>query len=97
MPALRAIVSVEVPSSPCSPNSSSATARISSRRSSAVLRVVVAGFTCWKLALTHKCCQDLLPATGPAAHELRVAAQRRGRGEHLVGEQVAGEPPYVLA
>src|SRR4029077_21036376 len=42
----------EVPCRPCSPNSSSATTRISSRLSSAVFRAVTA-FTRWKLALTH--------------------------------------------
>src|ERR671923_1333449 len=41
MPARRAIASVDVPWSPCSPNSSSAAARISSRRSSAVFRWAV--------------------------------------------------------
>src|SRR5215475_12692266 len=95
MPALRAIVSVEVPSRPCSPNSSSATARISSRRSSAVLRAGVAGFTPWKLALTHNACQALLPAPPGAEQVLRVAAERGRRGERLVGERVAEEAARV--
>src|SRR6476661_5392965 len=96
MPALRAIVSVEVPSRPCSPNSSSATAMISSRRTSAVLRVLVAAFTRWKLSLTHNK-RKWLPAARRAAQVLRVAPQRRGRGQHLVDEQVAGEPANVPA
>src|SRR6478752_2209327 len=96
MPALRAIVSVEVPSRPCSPNSSRATAMISSRRTSAVLRVLVAAFTRWKLSLTHNRVKGLLPASGGPEEVLGVASQRRGRREHLVHDQVAGESPGVL-
>ena len=54
MPARRAISSVDAPESPCSANTSRAASRTSSRRSSAVFRVVVARFTGSKLSLTHK-------------------------------------------
>ena len=54
MPARRAISSVDAPESPCSAKTSRAATRTSSRRSSALLRVVVARFTASKLSLTHK-------------------------------------------
>jgi hypothetical protein len=52
MPAVRAIASVEAPSSPLRANSTAAAATTASRRAAAVWRIVVLG-TPRKLALTH--------------------------------------------
>src|SRR5918994_3609325 len=58
MPARSAIVSAEVPWSPRAPNSAIAASRISSRRTSALLRTAVFGTAPSKLALTYNACQE---------------------------------------
>src|SRR5262245_24249295 len=72
------MVSVEAPSKPWSPNSVSAASRTASRRSSAVFRSVVAGFTRSKLSLTYYSCQGLGDTVEVRVGEPRV--ERKGQG-----------------
>src|SRR4051794_39730172 len=76
MPARRAIASVDAPCRPCRANSSRAAARISSRRSSAVLRVLAVAVMARKLALTHKSCQGFRNSVEIRLRQLRVERQR---------------------
>src|SRR3954469_25531099 len=60
MPALRAMSSVEVPTYPPSANSTSAASSTVSRRSAALMRVVVIfGSTSGRLVMTHKLVKSL--------------------------------------
>src|SRR6185312_6013648 len=71
MPARRAISSVDAPERPCSANTSRATSSTSSRRSSALFRVVAAGFTASKLSLTHNSVKRVAGRSGRSRDDPR--------------------------
>src|SRR5262245_24879992 len=91
MPALAAMLSVEPPSKPCSANSSSAAARISSRRSAWVF-LVTADIVRRMLVMTHKFVKRLRDPVELALGQPRVERERQGV---LVGMFGPGEEPLV--
>src|SRR3954451_119193 len=85
MPALRAMSSVEVPTYPPSANSMSAASSTVSRRSAALMRVVVIGGTRGRLVMTHKLVKSLRDPVLLGLGQTLVQRQRQRALERRIG------------
>src|SRR5947208_17165232 len=92
MPALRAMSSVEVPTYPPSANSMSAASSTVSRRSAALMRVVVISGTRRRLVMTHKLVKSLRDPVLLGLGQPLVQRERERTLERRIG---AREGPLV--